>query len=214
MSFVFFLLLFFLFLLLYLLYSSFSVQSFVRRKKILRSLVYPFKEKVKGFYIPKGFFAVGHRVVSFSKYDSYTVRNKRLFTNCFNVVTFKTEHSNWELFFYLIKDGPKFNEIMTIRVFPKGKRIRSEGNVEKNYGKLNIYTNNRYLTSILEEPTNRDYLKWLLRYNEDILLISHNNLHFKAFIEPSKLSISRLMDIIKALNAIEKSIYKEDTIEY
>ena len=59
-----------------------------------------------------------------------------------------------------------------------------------------------------------DYLKQLIRNNEDILLISINNLHFKATIKSKVLTSTRTMDMVKAMNSVKGQIYKEDIIEY
>ena len=108
----------------------------------------------------------------------------------------------------------KFSEIMTFRVFPKHNHIKSEGNIEKNYSKLNIFTNNRYLTKILEKNETDNALNWLIRHNGDILIVFHNNLHFKAFLKGNKLSTKRALEMINALDIIKSEIYKKDVLEY
>lgn len=174
-----------------------------------------FVESVKGIYISKAYFAVSHRIVHVKSFKSFSNRQKVQFGMCYNVVTFKTPDANWELFFHLVKQSTlKYDEILTLRVFPINNRIKSEGNVEKTYSKLNIFTNNRYLTGILESNEVTDLLKWLIRCDEDILLISPNNLHFKAFLKNGKFSSTRAMDMIKAMNSIKNKIYKDNVLEY
>ena len=114
----------------------------------------------------------------------------------------------------MVKEGVRFSEIMNLRVFPKFNLIKSEGNVEKNYSRLNVFTNNRYLTAILETRDVDENLKILLKNNGDILLISHNNLHYKTFMSSQDLTIEKIMDIIKAINHIKNKIYKDDVLEY
>lgn len=197
-----------------LIYNSYTFQIFKHRRKLKKIFLDDFTRQVKGSFVGNGYFAVSHRVVQPSEYKSYSNRHKANFSFCYNVVTFKTPDAHWELFFHLIKDNLRFSEIMTVRTFPIDCKIKSEGNVEKSYSRLNILTNNRYLTGILESPDTKDYLKWLLRENGDILLISHNNLHFKAFLKNDKMSTMRVMDMIKAMNIIKNKIYKKDVIEY
>lgn len=204
----------FIFLFIYFLYTSYTFQIFIHRRRIKSNFLKEFISSVKGTFHEVGFFAISHNVVNKIEYNTFSNRHKASFSICHNVVTFKTPDSKWELFFHLVKDGSKFNEIMTIRVFPHKHRIKSEGNVEKNYSRLNIFTNNRYLTEILESQKTNDNLKWLIRHNGDILLISHNNLHYKAFLNPKTITVTRVLDMVSALNSIKNEIYKDEVIEY
>ncbi len=208
-----FLLVFSLFVL-YLIINSYYFQVLLHRMRIRKNFINQFKLSVKGIYYPSGYFAISHHFVTPEEYRSFSNRHKLSFSKCYNIVTFKTTDANWELFFHLVKEGGSYSEILTIRVFPKNLRIKSEGNIEKNYSRLNIFTNNRYLTSILERKDTNDYLNWLIRHNGDILLISHNNLHFKAFLKSRKLSVNRALDMIKAMNGIKNNIYRDDVLEY
>jgi len=208
-----FLLLFFTFII-YLFYNAYFFQLYLHKYRLKSSFVNNFKNSVKGTFHDEGYFAMSHPFVSKEEFKSFSNRHKISFSKCYNMVLFKTSDANWELFFHLIKEGTVYSEIMTIRVFPKYLRIKSEGNIEKNYSRLNIFTNNRYLTSILESHASTDYLKWLIRHNGDILLVSHNNLHFKAFLTDKKLSEQRALDMIKALNGIKDLVYRKDVLEY
>ncbi len=201
-------------LFLYFLYSSYSFQIYLHRKKFKKTFINDFTSAVKGSFEKTGHFAISHPVVKEYEYKSFSNRHKASFSNCYNVVTFKTFDAKWELFFHLVKNGSSYNELMTIRVFPKKYRLKSEGNVEKNYSRLNIFTNNRYLTGILESQKTNDNLKWLIRQNNDILLISHNNLHFKAFIDSKLMSKDRVLDMVSAMNLIKNDIFREDVLEY
>ena len=198
----------------YFVYSSFYFQTLIYRKKLKKPFKEDFKIKVKGEFLSDAYFATSHRLVTPAEHNTYFQRHKVIFSKCYNVIRFKTQDAHWELFFHLVKDGAVFSEQMSLRVFPIKNRIKSEGNVEKNYSRLNIFTNNRYLTGILEESDTKDYLKWLIRHNEDILLISHNNLHFKAFINTNRLTVKRTMDMVKALNVIKNKIFRDDVLEY
>jgi len=198
----------------YILFNSYSFQIFLHKRKLKRNFLDNFISKVKGKYYKRGHFAISHHFVSEEKFKTFSNRHKISFSKCYNIITFKTPDANWELFFHLIKEGLSYTEILTIRVFPKHNRIKSEGNVEKNYSRLNIFTNNRYLTQVLESSQSKDYLKWLIRHNGDILLISNNNIHFKAFLNSGVLSVERALDMVKSLNGLKNKIYRENIIEY
>jgi hypothetical protein len=198
----------------YFIYISFPFQTFLYKKKLQKTLKVGLSAAVKGEFIQDGYFAVSHKFVTPIEHKTYFQRHRASFSKCYNVLRFKTPDAHWEIFFHLVKDGSVFSEQMSLRVFPIKKRIKSEGNIEKNYSRLNIFTNNRYLTQVLENSETKDYLKWLIRHNEDILLISHNNLHFKAFIDTRKLSVKRTLDMIKAMNVVKSKIYRDDVIEY
>ena len=198
----------------YFIYVSFFFQTILYKKKLQKTLKVGLLDAVKGEFIQDGYFATSHRFVTPIEHKTYFQRHRASFSKCHNILRFKTPDANWELFFHLVKDGSVFSEQMSLRVFPIKNRIKSEGNIEKNYSRLNIFTNNRYLTQILEHTETKDYLKWLIRHNEDILLISHNNIHFKAFIDTKKLSVKRTLDMIKAMNVVKSKIFKDDVIEY
>lgn len=205
---------FLLLIIFFVIYNSYSFQVLLYRNRMKNSYIKDFASNVKGNFMSKGYFANTHKIVTKENYSSMSNRYKSSFHSCYNIVTFKTPDCSWELFFYLISEGLSYREVMAIRAFPKKNKIRSEGNVEKNYSRLNIFTNNRYLTGILEGGEVHDCLNWLIRHNDDILLISHNSVYFKAFLNKSNMSVSRTMDMVKALNIIQKRIYKEDIIEY
>lgn len=198
----------------YVLYFSYNFQTFIHKRNFKSFLINDFIGSVKGNFISSAYFASSHKIASKKEYNSFSIKHKLSFNNCYNIVNFKTVDADWELFFYLVKDGMKFGEILSIRCFPKTLKIKSEGNVEKNYSRLNTFTNNRYLTGVLETKQVNEYLKWLIRQNGDILLISNNNLHFKVFLNSKKISKTRLLDMVKAINGIKNQIYKEDNISY
>ena len=172
-----------------------------------------FKNATKGRFVAEAYFAPSHKVISLNEYNSLTNKQKMSFSKCYNVIIFKTPGAEWELFFHLIKEGLTFTEILSIRVFPEHYTIRSEGNVEKTYGRVNVFTNNHYLTKLLETQVN-NFVVWLMRYDGDMLLISSNNLHFKAYITANKISLNRALDMIKCMNGVKNGIYKKDVLEY
>jgi len=131
-------------------------------------------------------------------------------------VKFKTEDANWELFFHLVKDSSVFSEILNIRVFPKHNHIKSVGNAERDYSRLNIFTNNQYLSRILESSNIFDDLNWLIKNHGDIVLVNHNSIHFKAFIDSKDDSLnSKLaLEMIHAINEIKNKVYKPGILEY
>lgn len=198
---------------LYFFYTSYFFQFLLHRRKIKKAFIDDFVQNVKGHCQLTSYFGSSHKLVSKNEFNSFSNRHKLSFSLCHNVVKFKTADADWELFFNLIKEGIGFKEVFNLRVFPHTHLIKSEGNVEKNYSRLNVFTNNGYLTKILEKDVS-DNLKWLIRYNGDILLISSNNLHFKAFLDSKKLNVLRVMDMVKAMHSINSAIYKKDVIEY
>lgn len=214
MEFIVLLTIFVIFFTMYVFYSSYRFQRLLRQRSLNKNFLGDFLLSVKGNFRSRAYFAISHRVVMPEEYKSFSRKHRLSFSECYNIVTFKTPDANWEFFFHMVKEGVKYNEILNIRAFPKHNKIRSEGNVEKNYSRLNIFTNNRYLTGILESSDTRDNLKWILRNNGDILLVSGNNLHFKIFVDPKKITVNRVMDIIKAMNFIKNKIYRDDVLEY
>ncbi len=198
----------------YMILTNYKIQTFLRRRRVKNLLIDSLVSELKGKYYPLGYFSSCHKVVLPGEYKGFTLHHKANFSECYNIIKFKTQFADLEIFFTLIKEGVKFVEVFNLRVFPRHYHIKSEGNVEKNYSRLNIFTNNKYLTEKLEEDSVNDYLKWLIRYNGDVLLISKNNLHFKAFTDPTRLSVSRVMDMIKAIHYIATEIYTKDNLEY
>ena len=172
------------------------------------------QKEVKGTYVPEAYFAHSHRIVPSKEYKTFANRQKLHFSRCYNVMTFKTEDSDWELFFHLVKDGVTFSEIINIRVFPKHNKIRSEGNIEKAHGGLNFFTNNRYLNEKLEEEVIKERLEKILTKTGDIMLISHGGMHYKAFIDGKNLNVHKVMEIIKAMHYIKTKVFKEGVLEY
>lgn len=198
----------------YVMLTNYNVQQLYRKSKIKNNLIMPLKQEVKGKYQPYAYYSNSHKIVLPGQYKGFSYHHRTNFSLCYNALKFRTQFADMELFFSLIKEGTKFVEVLNVRIFPYEKTIKSEGNVEKNYSRLSIFTNNKYLTELLEHDPVKDHLKWLLRYNGDILLISKNNLHFKAFLDPKNLSVERVLDIIKALHFISTHIYKKENISY
>lgn len=214
MSFVIFLGIFVFSLVFYSFYVSYNFQIFLHKKKLKKILLSEFVDLVKGEFISSAYFSNSHKIVSEKEFRSFSNSHKLSFNKCYNIVKFKTSDAKWELFFHLVKEGLNFEEILSIRCFPNNLKIKSEGNIEKNYSRLNIFTNNRYLTGILENKIVKDYLKWLIRSNGDILLISNNDLHFKVFLGRKNISSSRMLDMIKAIHGVKNNVYKEDNLAY
>ena len=201
-------------LLFYISYTSFAFQVWRRRNKYKTLIMKEIAKKTKATYFPTAHFATSHKLVSRKGHKSFSRRHKIAFSECYNAITFKTPEANWELFFHLVKEGVSFSEIITIRAFSNKYKIRSEANVERVHSRLNSVANNKYLADILESKEVKTYLEWLLKKNGEILLVSHNNLHFKAFVDTEKLDEKRIMEMIKVINMIHKKIYKSDVLEY
>jgi len=198
---------------LYLLLNSYAFQFLYHKHRVKKGFIEQFQTNVKGKMLESAYFAPSHKIISNSEYRTSSNRQKINFSKCYNIITFKTADVKWEMFFNIIREDNSFSEVFNLRAFPAKNYIKTEGNVEKNYSRLNIFTNNGYLTHVLEKNC-LDHLKWLIRHNGDILLISNNNLHFKAILDPKVLSSTRAMDMVKAMHSIKTEIYKDDVIEY
>ncbi len=197
----------------YLIYTNYFFQFHLHKLKIKNDFLEVFLSSVKGNYISEAYFASSHRIIPKIEYKIYSNREKIHFTKCYNVITFKTDDANWEFYFYLIKEGIRYVEVMSIRVFPKKNKIRSEGNVEKTFSRLSFFTNNRYLTQILEIPQVNSHLLKILVNNGDILLINHNSLQLKIF-NYKNFDSKKIMDLIKSIHFVKNHIFKDDVIEY
>lgn len=198
----------------FILYTNYDVQIYLHRKSIKSSQLQEFISQVNGKYYKKAYFAKNHKVITDKDHNMYYSRHRLSFSKCYNCVTFKTKDASWELFFSLVKDGAVYSEIMSIRVFPHGNRIRSEGTIEKNFSRIHVLTNSRYLTDLLEEETSQTYLNWLLHKNDDILLVSHNMLQYKTFVDSKELRSKKVLKSLKAIHAIKNIIYRKGVIEY
>ncbi len=210
---IFFTIVIIIFILFLIYYSHFS--QVIIHKKNKKEFIQRLKNKVKGIQISKGYFAISHKIITENEFKLLTRTQKLKYSSCYNIIIFKTEHAHWELFFHLIKDGTFYSQILNLRVFPIKNHIKTEGNIEKNYTRLNIFTNSRYLSAILESSELTPLLKWLIKNNGDILLVNHTNLHFKAFLNSTtNLNIDDGMNMIKTMNEIRNKIYKKGILEY
>jgi hypothetical protein len=198
---------------LFMLYCSYTFQFFLHRYKIKKGFLEDFRKLVKGKYVSEAYFCPSHKIISLQEYRSLSNRQKVNFSECYNVIRFKTIDIDWELYFNLIRDGMSFAEVLNLRAFPKDYKIKSEGNAEMNCSMVNIFTNNRYLTKVLEVDVKLD-IEYLIKKGGDNLFITYNNLHYKSFLDSSKISKSRVMDMIKSINSIKSKVYKKDILEY
>lgn len=204
------------FLLCYVIYSSYSFQIWYNRRKLERNFLESFREQVKGIYYKSGHFSPTNKVIFEDEYSNLSNSQKANYSQCYDVITFKTPDSQWELFFYIVKEGMVFTEFLSIRTFPLNSKIKSEANIEKNYSRVNILANNRYLANILESEEVRDTLKWILRETGDNMYVYNNNISFRALIDgqKEKIPVSRVMDMVKSINGIKNKIYKRDVMGY
>lgn len=88
--------------------------------------------------------------------------------------------------------------------------------LKKNYSRLNIFTNNRYLTQVLETQEARNLLSSMIENNSDIMHITHNNIHLKIFMDKKTggPELQKIMNIVRSMNQLKTMIFKEDVIEY
>jgi len=199
-------------LIIYFIYSSYFIQIIIFKSK-KKEIIKQIRNSVKGIYLKEGYFSINNKVIDQNKFNHLTNKEKLKFGTCYDIVYFKTENTNWELFFNLIRDGTKYVEVLNIRSFSTHNHIKSEGNIEKNLSRLNIFTNSHYLSQILENTEIYDTIEWLIKNNTDLMLINYNRLHFKTQHE-TKLKESKILEKIKAINQIKNKIYKKGILEY
>lgn len=202
-------------LVLYIIFTSYTFQVFLHKSKYKKKFLNEFAPKVKGKYYEEAFYSETGPIILRYEFKGLPKREQVNLFKCYNVVTFRTPDANWELFFSLVKEGIFFKEVMMVRVFPLQKRIRSEASIEKTHSLVNVLANNRYLSEVLEDAELKDTFKWLLRKNRDMLHIMHNNMNYKIMIgEGKKITVSRLLDIVRSLHTIKNRIYRREVLEY
>lgn len=208
---------FFVSLLTFIVMTSYPVQIELHRVSARRHCVYGFRQQVKGRYRSSGYFGISHRIISPKQFKNLSRRHRSNFYHCYNIVTFKTAEADWEVFFYLIREGVHYSENMGIRCFPRHQvMIKSEGNAERVRGGINVFSNNRYLAEVLEEKDNRELLDTLLRHEYDMLQVLPNNLYSKSFLDKRRqtMSAQRMLEMIRNMDRIRSNVYRKEVIEY
>ena len=209
-------LLFTLFLLLIVLFSLSQSQwfiLFVRKKFGHSKIIYEIKEQVKGRVVKEGYFSQNQEILTPAAFKNLRISDQKKYTKCYNILKFKTDNSNWELFFYIVKDGFSYSEILTIRAFPQYKIITQEASIERVNGHISIFSSSRFLSEILEEKSTINAFEWIIRTNTDSFLIQNNNLAFKIFCSDKTIQQKKILDYIKVINHVKNKVFKKDNLK-
>ncbi|MFP4402354.1 MAG: hypothetical protein ACLFPL_03910 [Candidatus Nanoarchaeia archaeon] len=176
-----------------------------------------FKElstQLNGTMIKSGYYAQSHHVITPQAFKNLRNSEKVKFSQCYNIIKFKTKSSRWEIFLYLVKEGFTYNEIIIIRCFPNHKILSNEANIERVRGHISIFSSNRYLAEVLQQQQVTSAFEWLIRYDTDSFLIQHNNLMFKGFCQPKLMRSDQILKFLKVVESIKKEVYDKSTIKY
>ncbi|MCH8519332.1 MAG: hypothetical protein LAT82_01105 [Nanoarchaeota archaeon] len=184
----------------------------VRKKFGYSKIVYDIKEQVKGKIDAEGYFSQNQEILTPNAFKNLRMSDQKKYTKCYNILKFKTENSNWELFFYIVKDGFSYSEILTIRAFPQYKIITQEASIERVNGHISIFSSSRFLSEILEEKSTISAFEWIIRTNTDSFLIQNNNLAFKIFCNDKTIQQKKILDYIKVINHIKNKVFKNDNL--
>lgn len=199
----------------YMFLTSYRFQIFWRKTKTKKVLIDAILPRVKGKYMAEGHFASSHKVLSKYEYNKLRHSGKLNFSRCYNVITFKTKDSDWEMFFYLVKEGMKFNEVLAIRAFPREVKIKSQATIEKTKDRVNVLANNKYLAQILESYESKELLRWMLNKEGDNFFVYNNNIFYKSIQHGNEIiAVDRALEIIKAAHNLKNRIYKKGILEY
>ena len=203
---------FILLLILFYLSQSFWAISFYRRKFGYSNIVFELKEQVKGKIIKKGYFSQNQEILKPNAFKNLRISDQKKYSQCYNILKFQTENSNWELFFYIVKEGFTYSEILSIRSFPKYKIISQEASVERVNGHISIFSSSRILCEVLEEKDSINAFEWIIRTNTDSFLIQNNNLTFKIFCTDKTVTQKKILDYIKVINHIKNKVFKKENL--
>lgn len=193
--------------------QSQAVIMFFRRKFGYSKIVYEIKEQVKGKVVKEGFFSQNQQVLTPYAFKNLRISDQKKYTKCYNILKFKTENSNWELFFHIVKDGFSYSEILTIRAFPLYKIITQEASIERVNGHISIFSSSRFLSEILEEKSTISAFEWIIRTSTDSFLIQNNNLAFKLFCNDKTIQQKKIFDYIKVINHVKNKVFKKDNLK-
>lgn len=199
----------------YMFLTSYRFQIFWRKTKTKKDFISLFIPQVKGKFLDQGYFATSHPVISNKDFSKLKLSGKLNYTRCYNVVTFKTKDSNWEVFFYLIKEDNKFKEVLAIRAFPKDIQIKSQATIEKATDRVNVLANNKYLAQVLESYESKELLRWILKNTDDTFYVYNNNVLYKSVQKENNIiSTTRALEIVKGIHNLKNRIYVKGLVEY
>jgi hypothetical protein len=198
----------------FILYNSYFFQSLLKQFISKNKFSNEFKERVKGKYYSKGHYNADFEFLSSRDYIQLKRRNKVEYRSCYNAVSFKTVDSVWELFFVLERDGIRYKEKLILRCFPYNMRIKSEGTAEKSLSRLHVFSNNRYLSGIIEGAELSEIFESILKYNGDIIHIYNNNLSCKLNFNYKEISVDDVMSMINKIHTVKNKVYRRGIMEY
>jgi hypothetical protein len=165
-------------------------------------------------FMRSGHYAQSHQVITTQAYKNLRNSDKLKFSQCYNIIKFKTKSSQWEIFLYLVKEGFSYNEILIIRCFPNNKILSNEANIERVRGHISIFSSNRYLAEVLQKQQVTSAFEWIIRYDSDSFLIQYNNLMFKGFCRQKLMKSEQILKFLKVMESIKKEVYDNSTLKY
>lgn len=170
--------------------------------------------QINATFIKSGYYAQSHQIITPQAHKNLRNSDKLKFTQCYNIIKFKTKTSQWEIFLYLVKEGFSYNEMLIIRCFPNNKILSNEANIERIRGHISIFSSNRYLAEVLQKQHITTAFEWLIRYDSDSFLIQHNNLMFKGFCQEKMMQTEQILKFLKVIESIKKEVYDKSTLKY
>jgi len=199
---------------LYLVYSSYFFQL-ILFKHLNKDLVEDIILNVGGNILNEGYFSSHNHVLDIKNFNKLLKSEKLKYDFCYNIIRFNTENASWEIFFHLVKINNKYSQIMSIRTFSKFNHIKSEGNIDMNHSRLNILTNNRYFSELLERGQVNHILCEIISKNLDTMVINYNSIHFKTILDDENIfDIDRIITLIDYIKLIKNNVYKPGVLEY
>lgn len=199
--------------------SFYAAQSYIlyfwyRKNFGYSKLFYQLQEELNATYSKVGYFTQGSKTITPYAYKNLSNKYKVQYTQCYNILKFKSKEVEWEIFLYLVREGFVYNEILIVRAFPTNKMISRESNIERIRGHISIFSNSRYLSEILEHKDMISRFEWLIRNDSDSLLILSNNIMFKGFSDNKIMDVKKILNTLKIIQNIKKKVFDKDTVKF
>lgn len=194
--------------------QSYYLYFWYRKNFGYSALFEQLQNELNATYSQSGYFAQGSKIITPHAYKNLSNRYKIQYTQCYNILKFKTKDTSWEVFLYLVKEGFVYNEILIVRAFPSNKIISKEASIERIRGQISIFSNSRYLSEILEEKEMLSKFEWLVRNDSDSFLLLSNNIMFKAFSDNKVMNSQKIFNILKVIQNVKKRVFDKDTLKF
>ena len=199
--------------------SFYAAQSYIlyfwyRKNFGFSNLIHQLQEELNATYSKVGYFAQNSKIITPHAYKNLSNKYKVQYTQCYNILKFKTQEVEWEIYLYLVREGFVYNEILIIRAFPKNKILSKESSIERIRGHISIFSNSRYLSEVLEDKNMVSKFEWLIRNDSDSLLILSNNIMFKAFSDNKIMNSQKILNILKIIQNVKKKVFDKDTLKF